>query len=104
MQDIVRAKTNTTDIRSATFIDLIYGCILYIFKYDYFGLWGGQIPMSTTWVFIGLLAGRELGMRINLDGRISRTVGRMIFSDLLKVFAGLVVSVLLVFLIKLIAA
>jgi len=25
IQDIVRAKTNTDDIRSATFIDLIYG-------------------------------------------------------------------------------
>jgi len=104
VQKVVRQKTNTADIRSATFVDLIYGIILYIFKYDYFGLWGGKIPMSTTWVFIGLLAGREIAIRLRLEKRISKQIARMIFTDLAKVFAGLVVSVLLVFLIRLLAA
>ena len=101
VQDVVRAKTNTADIRSATFIDFIYGCVLYIFKEDYFGLWGGRLPMSTTWVFIGLLAGRELGIRLRAAGKLDRRITKMIFSDLGKVFLGLVVSVVLVFIIKL---
>ncbi len=102
VQDVVRQKTNTADIRSATFIDLIYGVVLYIFKYDSLGLWGGKIPMSTTWVFIGLLAGREIGIQFNLERKLSRRVTSMAFMDLGKVFFGLVISVLLVFIIKLI--
>ena len=104
VQDVVREKTNTADIRSATFVDLIYAIILYIFKYDYFGMWGAKIPMSTTWVFIGLLAGREIAIRINLEKRLTKALGKMVLLDLGKVFLGLVVSVILVFVIKLLAA
>lgn len=100
VQDVVRLKTNTADIRSATFIDLFYGIVLYIFKYDYFGLWGGKLPMSTTWVFIGILAGREIGMRLMSHGKVDKGTLNMVFSDLGKVFFGLLVSVVLVFLIK----
>ncbi len=100
VQDVVRKKTNTADIRAATFVDLIYGIILYIFKYNYLDLFEAQLPMSTTWVFIGLLAGREIGIQINLHGMLKRKVAQMIFSDLGKVFFGLLVSVALVFLIK----
>ncbi len=103
VQDVVREKTNTADIRSATFVDLIYGIILYIFKYNYLGLFEAKLPMSTTWVFIGLLAGRELAIRLNLERKISIKTARMVFSDLGKVFFGLIVSVVLVFVIKLIA-
>lgn len=101
VQEVVRSKTNTVDIRSATFIDFIYAIILYIFKYDYFGLWGGKIPMSTTWIFVGLLAGRELGLRIMTQGKLEKDTIRLVISDLGKVFLGLVISVLLVFAIKL---
>ena len=104
VQDVVRAKTNTADIRAATFIDLIYGIILYIFKYNYLGLFEAKLPMSTTWVFIGLLSGRELGIRILVDGKLRKDTLRMIFADLGKVFFGLLVSVILVFIIKLLSA
>jgi hypothetical protein len=103
VQEVVRSKTNTVDIRSATFIDFIYGIILYIFKYDYFGLWGGKLPMSTTWVFIGLLAGRELGVRLMAQKSLERSTVMNILGDLFKVFLGLVISVVLVFAIKLMA-
>ncbi|HMQ45902.1 MAG TPA: hypothetical protein PKA00_00540 [Saprospiraceae bacterium] len=103
VQDVVRSKTNTADIRSATFIDLIYGIVLYVFKDDYFGLWGGKLPMSTTWVFVGLLAGRELAMRIRLEGKITQPVLRNVVGDALKIMLGLVISVLLVFIIKLLS-
>jgi hypothetical protein len=103
VQKVVRQKTNTADIRSATIIDLMYGIILYIFKYNYLGLFEAKLPMSTTWVFIGLLAGRELGIKLNLKHKVPTKVSRLLFADLGKVFFGLMVSVVLVFIIKMLA-
>jgi len=100
IQNIVKAKTNTTDIRSATFIDLIYGFILWTFKYNALGLWEAKLPMSTTWVFIGLLAGREIAMRVRLDGRPTMATIKDVSFDFGKVALGLVISVLLVFLMQ----
>lgn len=100
IQDVVRKKTNTDDIRSATIIDFLYGLVLYVFKDDYFGLWGGKLPMSTTWVFIGLLAGREIAIRLMLEKKLTKKIQKMIFADLGKIFFGLVISVILVFVIK----
>lgn len=94
IQGIVKAKTNTTDIRSATIIDFIYSFVLLYFKYY------NDIPMSTTWVFIGLLAGREIAMRIRLDGGLGMRTTKDIGFDLAKVFLGLVISVALVFIMK----
>jgi hypothetical protein len=59
IQEIVTEKSNVTDIRSATMIDFIY-TILLVYKLSI-----STVPMSTTWVFIGLLAGREIGMSIS---------------------------------------
>ena len=66
IQKIVLAKTNTTDIRSATIIDLTFAFILLYFKQV------NPVPMSTTWVFIGLLAGRELTIRYRLTSKFSK--------------------------------
>ena len=96
IQGIVRAKTNTADIRSATFIDLFYGVILLIFKQNILGLWEAKLPMSTTWVFLGLLAGRELAIRMRLGPKPDRELATMLFSDLGKAALGLIVSVILV--------
>lgn len=103
VQNVVRSKVNTADIRSATFIDLIYGVILYIFKYNSLGLFEGKLPMSTTWVFVGLLAGRELGIRIMMSDKLDWKTVKLILQDLFKIFMGLVISVVLVFIIKLLA-
>ncbi len=94
IQTIVKSKTNTIDIRSATIIDAIYGFVLYYFKEM------SNVPMSTTWVFIGLLAGREIAIRLRLEKKLSTQTLRMLGMDLAKVFLGLVVSILLVLLIK----
>ena len=96
IQGIVRSKTNTADIRSATFIDLIYGVVLLIFKQNLLGLWDAKLPMSTTWVFLGLLAGREFAIRLRLGPKPDRALNTMIFSDLGKAALGLIVSVALV--------
>ena len=94
IQKIVLSKRNTTDIRSATIIDLLFGLILLFFKEL------SSLPMSTTWVFIGLLAGREFALSMRIDGAVVGKTYRMLFFDLGKVTMGLVVSVALVFIIK----
>jgi hypothetical protein len=104
VQDVVRKKRNTADIRAATFIDLIYGMILYVFKDDYFGLWGGKLPMSTTWVFVGLLAGREIALQVMSHKLLPKKTAKMLYLDLGKIFFGLVVSVILVIVIKFVSA
>ncbi|MEO0896532.1 MAG: hypothetical protein AAFY71_09055 [Bacteroidota bacterium] len=96
IQGIVKSKTNTADIRSATFIDLFYGICLYLFKYNALGLWEAKLPMSTTWVFLGLLAGRELAIRFSLGPKPDRKLSTMIFADLGKAALGLIISIALV--------
>ena len=94
IQSIVRAKTNTADIRSATIIDLAFALILYFFKEL------NNIPMSTTWVFLGLLAGRELAVRYFGYRSVPNATLQDLGKDLAKVFLGLAISVGLVFLIQ----
>lgn len=89
IQKIVLTKTNTIDVRSATIVDFSFGVILLYFKEL------NDIPMSTTWVFLGLLAGRELA--ISIVGRL-RGVGEAtvdVFTDILRALLGLAVSVAL---------
>ncbi len=94
IQSIVLAKTNTTDIRSATIIDLTFAIILFFFKEL------NNVPMSTTWVFIGLLAGRELGIRYFAYQKVENNTIVDLGKDLLKVFFGLGISAGLVYLVK----
>lgn len=89
IQKIVLSKTMTTDIRAATIVDLIYGVILLVFKE-----WS-NMPMSTTWVFLGLLAGREIAMSRQLGTRSLKKTWKLIFTDAGKAFFGLVISVAL---------
>ena len=50
--------------------------------------------MSTTWVFIGLLGGRELGMALRRSGEhsISKTF-KLIFKDFSFAMIGLIISI-----------
>jgi len=50
-----------------------------------------------------ILAGRELGVRLLLDKKWSKNTLQMVFADLGKVFFGLLVSVILVFIIKMLS-
>ena len=90
IQSIVKAKTNTVDIRSATIIDFSYALILLFFKEL------NNIPMSTTWVFLGLLAGREIGIKYFAYGAVPNDTLKDLGRDLAKVFFGLAVSIGLV--------
>ncbi|WP_421774164.1 hypothetical protein [Gracilimonas sp.] len=92
IQEIVTEKSRVTDVRSATIIDFVYA-ILLVYK-----LTISTVPMSTTWVFLGLLAGREIGMSI-MDGKEKgRPMGKvfgMAFKDLSYALIGLAVSIIL---------
>jgi len=89
IQKIVLSKTDTTDIRAATIIDFIYGLVLLLFKEI------SNIPMSTTWVFLGLLAGREFALSMYLADTGFRRSLRIVLMDALKALSGLIVSVIL---------
>jgi len=93
IQQIVLEKHNTRYVRSATLIDLFYWLCLYFFKEL------NDIPMSTTWVFVGLLAGRELAMATYFGKRKTKSVFPLVAKDFGKMMVGLGASVALVLLI-----
>ena len=87
------SKTNTKYVRSAKLVDLIYSLILWYFKVY------NDIPMSTTWVFVGVLAGRELAFATITGKYKFKTVFPLIGKDFFKMIIGLSLSVVIVLLI-----
>ena len=87
IQNIVIEKHNTRYVRSATIIDGVYWLILFFFKEL------NDIPMSTTWVFVGLLCGRELAMATVTGKEKFKTVFPLVTKDFLKMMIGLGASV-----------
>ena len=87
IQNIVLEKHNTRYVRSATIIDGVYWLILFFFKEL------NDIPMSTTWVFVGLLCGRELAMATVTGKHKFKTVFPLITRDFIKMMIGLGASV-----------
>jgi len=87
IQKIVLSKTNTTDVRAATLVDFIYGLILLFFKEL------SDIPMSTTWVFLGLLAGRETAIAYVANLRSPKEAIFDVATDAFRALIGLAVSV-----------
>jgi len=95
IQDIINEKTNVADVRAATLVDLVYAVILFYFKMY------NNVPMSTTWVFIGLLAGREFAIALGKHGKAKNRGAwltrafRLARKDMWKALAGLIVSLIL---------
>ena len=87
IQNIVLEKHNTRYVRSATIIDAVYWVILFFFKEL------NDIPMSTTWVFVGLLCGRELAMATMTGKEKFKVVFPLIGKDFFKMMIGLGASV-----------
>jgi phosphate/sulfate permease len=91
IQKVIDEKSEVQDVRNATFIDLVYSVILLYFANV------SVIPMSTTWVFLGLLAGRELSYRLTSKGKpqkLGKTF-RLIGIDILYAGIGLIISIML---------
>lgn len=94
IQQIVLDKQNTKYVRSATLIDLVYAFLLLYFKEL------NNVPMSTTWVFVGLLCGRELALNTYLTSKGNlKQVFPIVAKDFLKLLVGLLVSVAIVLII-----
>jgi phosphate/sulfate permease len=94
IQGIVNEKAGVTDIRAATIVDLVYAALLYYFKVV------STIPISTTWVFIGLLGGRELAIAFTKKRKAKRIkslkkAGMLLGRDVLYATIGLVMSIIL---------
>ena len=89
IQNIVLSKTHTTDIRAATIVDLIYAIVLYYFKEL------NDVPMSTTWVFLGLLAGREMAISFVTALRTRGDALMDASSDAGRALLGLIISIIL---------
>jgi hypothetical protein len=90
IQKVVLDKTGTRYARSATIINVIYAAVLFYFKEL------NDLPMSTTWVFVGLLCGRELAIStMNKDYKF-KYVFPLIGKDFVKMIFGLSVSVAIV--------
>ena len=95
IQEIVLSKSGTRFMRSATIIDFSYALVLWYFK-QY-----NNIPMSTTWVFVGLLCGRELAVYRHFNSKEGiKMVFPMLMADFMKMMIGLALSILLVWFIS----
>jgi hypothetical protein len=92
IQEIVKEKSQVIDVRAASIIDLVYALILFVFKE-----WS-NIPMSTTWIFLGLLGGRELAMQFSKKFDTGRSLTKtlsMVGRDVGFAFIGLVISMVI---------
>ena len=94
IQELVNNKANAQNIRSATLIDLSYGLLLMGF--------GNltSVPMSTTWAFIGILAGREIALNYRMNQTEMGNTYKLIVKDLAKVNLGLAISILVAWVIR----
>jgi phosphate/sulfate permease len=94
IQEIVTEKSGVADIRAATIVDFVYAILLFYFK-----IYSG-VPMSTTWVFIGLLGGRELAISFTKKRAKKRKMSlikslSMVKRDLYTALIGLLISLVL---------
>ncbi|NDI98890.1 hypothetical protein GWA97_07365 [Flavobacterium sp. LaA7.5] len=92
IQKVVSEKVRISDVRAATLIDFTYALIL-IYK-----LFISTVPMSTTWVFLGLIGGREIAInlaRLKKGKKHKTKAMRIIGKDFLFATIGLVISLIL---------
>ena len=92
IQKIVSEKVRISDVRAATLVDFTY-VLLLIYK-----LFISNLPMSTTWVFLGVIGGREIAVSLarKKSGKTHKIKARrMIIRDILYAATGLVISVAL---------
>lgn len=92
IQRIVSEKVRISDVRAATLVDFTYVAML-IYK-----LFISTIPLSTTWVFLGIIGGREIAVslsRSKVGKKHKVKAGRMIIRDFSYALIGLLISVIL---------
>jgi hypothetical protein len=92
IQKVVSEKVRISDVRAATLIDFTY-VLLLIYK-----LFISTIPMSTTWVFLGTIGGREIAVSLARKKKGPNHKKKALFligKDLLYALIGLIISIAL---------
>jgi hypothetical protein len=92
IQSIVSEKVRISDVRAATLVDFTYVGML-IYK-----LFISTVPLSTTWVFLGIIGGREIAVSLsrNKSGKKHKKKAYyMVFRDFGFAFIGLIISLIL---------
>ncbi|MFM7266630.1 MAG: hypothetical protein ACKOZW_13775 [Cyanobium sp.] len=87
IQQRLTSKSHVDDPRAAALITALYGLILACCAAV------SRRPLSTTWVFLGLLAGRELGLQLRWRERSAAAVAGLLAGDIARAALGLAVSV-----------
>lgn len=86
IQGRLRSKSHAQDPRSTALISLLFGLVLLAF------LGGNRLPMSTSWLFLGLLAGREVGLWTRGCGQPAAVMAKDLSLDLARAGVGLATS------------
>ena len=92
IQQIVSEKSRISDVRAATLVDFSY-VILLIYK-----LFISTTPMSTTWIFLGIIGGRESAISIARKKKGVKHKKKALFitlRDFAYAMIGLVISIAL---------
>lgn len=92
IQQIVSEKARISDVRAATLVDFSY-VILLIYK-----LFISTVPMSTTWIFLGIIGGREIAIsfaRKKKGTKHKKKAFKLTLRDFGSAMLGLLISVAL---------
>ncbi|MFZ5629580.1 MAG: hypothetical protein ACOY5B_10660 [Spirochaetota bacterium] len=88
IQEVVSEKSDIKWSKAATIVDLVYATVLLVFQQ-----WS-KMPMSTTWVFLGLLAGREIILhRVTQRQKPYLQTLRQVGKDVMLASLGIAVSI-----------
>ncbi len=88
IQEVVSEKTDIQSPKAATIVDLVYASVLLVFQQ-----WS-KMPMSTTWVFLGLLAGREIILhRVTRREKPYLHTLRQVGKDVMLASLGIAISI-----------
>lgn len=96
IQEVVSEKSDIKSAKAGTIVDIVYALILIIFQ-----KWS-NLPMSTTWVFLGLLAGRESILHIITSRDSYIDTFKKVGKDVALASLGIAVSISIFFLSQLI--
>lgn len=90
MEEIVEEKSDTKNLRSSVIFNLAQSLLLLLFKFN------GHVHVATSWLFLGMLDGRELAITnikaTPMSGYSYRLCMQKITRDLTRAIVGIMVS------------
>ena len=93
IQEFVNKKTDINNTYSSTMVNLSFAFVILIISMF------NNIPMATTWIFIGILAGRELSIAKNKNKDVElieqyKNAQQIIIKDLISASLGITISLI----------